>query len=178
VIVRPGFDIVGPRNQTGVYEMSSAIEKGQFGFTNGGRKLITLVNVKNLVAGMVHLGCHLAAAGQAYIVTDVSWTWRAYIEAICERLGCMVPALNVPYGLIAPFVRLVEGLARAFKAKKSPALNRYRIAIPRNDIYFRADKLLSTGFKPPFSFEQGLDDAVAWYKERMVAMAQRGRMKP
>nr|MDO8111545.1 NAD-dependent epimerase/dehydratase family protein [Candidatus Sigynarchaeota archaeon] len=174
VIVRPGFDIIGPRNAYSFFEMASGIEKGKFGFMNGGKKLITLVNVKNLVAGMAHLGA-FGAAGEAYIVTDASWTWRKYVEEICKRLDCKVPRLNARYGLIAPFVKIIENFARVFKAKKSPALNMYRISIPRNDIDFTPKKLLSTGFKPPYTLEQGLDDAVAWYRERKAAMAKNAR---
>jgi nucleoside-diphosphate-sugar epimerase len=65
-----------------------------------------------------------------------------------------------------------------FKAKKGPILNRYRVSIPRNDIDFTSDKLLSTGFKPPFTFEQGLDDAVAWYKDWKAMLATKGAKKP
>ncbi|HME55633.1 MAG TPA: NAD-dependent epimerase/dehydratase family protein [Candidatus Lokiarchaeia archaeon] len=169
VIVRPGFDIVGPRNATSFFEMAKNIEKGRFGFLNDGKSLITLVNVKNLVAGMAHLGNYPAAAGEAYIVTDVSWTWRQYTEEICKRLGSKLPKLNTSYGLVAPFVKLSEKFARAFKSKKPPLLTLYRISVPRFNIDFRADKLLSTGFIPPYSFEQGLDEAIAWYKARKNA---------
>jgi len=37
VIVRPGFDIIGPRNATSFFEMAKNIEKGRFGFLNGGK---------------------------------------------------------------------------------------------------------------------------------------------
>ncbi|NMC05679.1 MAG: NAD-dependent epimerase/dehydratase family protein [Candidatus Lokiarchaeota archaeon] len=174
VIVRPGFDIVGPRNALGFVELASALEKGKYAFMAGGKKLITLVNVKNLVAGMAHVGIHPASAGEAYVITDVSWSHRKYAEEICKRLGCELHAMNANYVVAAPIAWLMESFAKLFKAKKGPILNRYRVSIPRNDIDFTPAKLLSTGFVPPFSFEQGLDEAVAWYKERKARLAANG----
>jgi nucleoside-diphosphate-sugar epimerase len=173
VIVRPGFDILGPRSATTFVELASNLEKGNYAFMGGGKKLITLVNVKNLVAGMAHVGRHPAAAGEAYVITDVSWSHKKYAEEICKRLGCELRAMSAPYALAS----IMEGFARLFKAKKGPVLNRYRVSIPRNDIDFTSDKLLSTGFVPPFTFEQGLDDAVAWYKERTSKLAAKGGTK-
>ncbi len=178
VIVRPGYDIVGPRNAYSFVQMASTLEKGKYAFMSGGTKLLSLVNVRNLVAGMAHVGRYPAAAGEAYVIADVSWTHRKYAEEICKRLGCELHATSAPYGVAAPIAWLVEMFARLFKAKKSPILNRYRVAIPRHDIDFTSDKLLSTGFKPPFTIEQGLDDAVAWYKERKALLAAKGNTKP
>ncbi len=178
VIVRPGFDILGPRSATTFVELASTLEKGRFAFMAGGKKMISLVNVKNLVAGMAHVGRHPAAAGEAYVITDVSWTQRKYAEEICKRLGSQLHAVNVPYALAAMIASIMEGFARLFKAKKGPVLNRYRVSIPRNDIDFTSDKLLSTGFTPPFTFEQGLDDAVAWYKDWKAVQAAKGGAKP
>nr|MDO8084742.1 NAD-dependent epimerase/dehydratase family protein [Candidatus Sigynarchaeum springense] len=178
VIVRPGFDIIGPRSATTFAQLAAQLEKGRYAFMAGGKKLITLVNVKNLVAGMAHVGAYPAAAGEAYVVTDVSWTHRKYAEEICKRFGSQLKAVSVPYALAAFIASIMEGFARLFKAKKGPILNRYRVSIPRNDIDFRSDKLLSTGFKPPFSLEQGLDEAVAWYKEWKASTAAKGGKKP
>lgn len=165
VIVRPGFEIIGPRNLVSFYKMAENIEKGSFGVINGGKKLISLVYVKNLVAALIHLGNLEGARGEAFIVRDVSWTWKRYLEEVSSRLGCKVPKLSTPYGLIAPFVLLIDFFARLFKAKNSPILNRYRINVPRNDIDFSSQKLLDTGFKPPFTFEEGLDASIRWYKQ-------------
>ncbi|MBN2153183.1 MAG: NAD-dependent epimerase/dehydratase family protein [Candidatus Lokiarchaeota archaeon] len=178
VIVRPGFDIIGPRSATTFVELAGTLEKGRYAFMAGGRKLITLVNVKNLAAGMAHVGAHPAAAGEAYVITDASWTHRKYAEEICERLGSVLKAVNVPYALAVAIASIMEGFARLFRSKKGPVLNRYRVSIPRNDIDFTPRKLLSTGFVPPFSIEQGLDEAVAWYKARKSALAASGENKP
>ncbi len=174
-VVRPAFDIIGPRHVTAFYPMASAIEKGQFGFMNDGEKLICLVYVKNLVAGMVHVGNLPEAAGESYVISDVSWTWKKYVSEICQRLGCKMPTLNARFGLIAPFIRLVEWFYKAFKSKKAPLLTLYRISIPRNDIDFVQHKILKTGFVPPYSFEEGLDDTVAWYKEYKAIQGVAGK---
>ncbi|MHA1699501.1 MAG: hypothetical protein ACTSWN_11725, partial [Promethearchaeota archaeon] len=57
------------------------------------------------------------------------------------------------------------GMAKLFKKKKPPALTLYRISVPRFDIDFKSDKIRSTGFKPPFKFEDGLTEAIEWYKD-------------
>ncbi len=178
VIVRPGFDIIGPRSATTFVELAGQLEKGRFAFMAGGRKLISLVNVKNLVAGMAHVGKHPAAAGEAYVITDASWSQRKYAEEICKRLGSKLQAVSVPYALAAMIASIMEGFAKLFKAKRGPVLNRYRVSIPRNDIDFTPGKLLSTGFVPPFTLEQGLDDAVAWYKEFKANLAAKGATRP
>ncbi|MHA1371512.1 MAG: NAD-dependent epimerase/dehydratase family protein, partial [Promethearchaeota archaeon] len=167
IIIRPGFDIVGPRNMASFYPMLEAIEKGKFGFINGGEKLICLVYVKNLVAGMVYAAELTGIKFDDFIISDVSWTWKKYVKEICTRLGpnCKMPSLNVKFSMIAPFVRLVEGMAKLFKKKKPPALTLYRISVPRFDIDFKSDKIRSTGFKPPFKFEDGLTEAIEWYKD-------------
>lgn len=171
VRVRPGFDIIGPRNVTGFYEVASNLERGRFGFMNGGKAMICLVAARNLAAAMIHLANLPEAAGQAYNVIDASWTWKRYVGELCTRLGCKEPRLDVRYGVVAPLVILGETMAKAFKRKTPPALTRYRISIPRRDIDFHARKLLATGFVPPTTLEAALDEAVAWYRHRKSTLA-------
>ncbi|MHA1792868.1 MAG: NAD-dependent epimerase/dehydratase family protein [Promethearchaeota archaeon] len=165
VRIRPGFDIIGPRNFTSTFKIFENIEKGKFGFINGGKSLITLVFVKNLVAGMAHVANLKDAAGEAYIIGDVSWTWKRYVEEIAARLDVKPPRLNVNYWGIAGLVWFIEFWAKLLRLKNPPVLTRYRIAVPRNDIDFVSDKIISTGFKAPFTFDQGLDITIDWYKE-------------
>ena len=172
VRIRPAFDIIGSRNVTGFYELASNLERGRFGFINGGEKLICLVTAKTLAAAMIHLAGHPGAAGQAYNVVNESWTWKQYVRELCSRLGCKEPTLNVRHGVIAPFVIAGEAIAKAFKRKKPPALTRYRIAIPRRDIDFNAKKLAATGFVAPFTLGEGLDEAIEWYRQRKASLAR------
>ncbi|MHA1681644.1 MAG: NAD-dependent epimerase/dehydratase family protein [Promethearchaeota archaeon] len=168
--VRPGFDIVGPRNVTSLYTMYEAIENGKFGTLNGGKKLICLVFVKNLVAGMIYVANHPDAAGEDFIIADVSWTWKKYVREISNRLNVKPPKLSVPYGVVAPFVFVIDSFAKAFRKKNPPVLTRYRIAVPRRDIDFKPDKIRALGFKAPYSFEEGLDQAAKWYFERKAKL--------
>lgn len=173
VIVRPGWVIFGPRDRTAFYEMAENIERGRFGFINKGQSLICTVYVKNLAAGMIFLAEQPAArvAGEAFIVADSTHTWKEYTGDICERLDVPLPKLSVKFGVIAPFIWLVEKLYKLFRVKHSPALNMYRISIPRRDIDFTADKLRGLGFRFPYTYEEGLDATCAWYLE---AKSRRG----
>ncbi|MHA1733645.1 MAG: NAD-dependent epimerase/dehydratase family protein [Promethearchaeota archaeon] len=167
VIVRPGWVIYGPRDRTAFFEMAKNLERGKFGFVNGGRKLICHVFVKNLVAGMIFLGERPAreVGGEAFIIAEGSHNWREYVGKICELLDIPVPKLNVRYGVIAPFVWLVEKLYKLFRAKHSPVLNMYRISIPRHDIDFHSGKLKKLGFEFPHGFEAGMEETCRWYLE-------------
>ncbi|GAB4319762.1 MAG: NAD-dependent epimerase/dehydratase family protein [Promethearchaeota archaeon] len=167
VVVRPGWVIFGPRDLLSFGQLARALEDGRMAFINGGNKLISHVYVGNLVAALEHLASSPAekVAGQTFVAADGSHTWREFIGAVCTRIGAKVPQRSFPYGVVAPFVWLMEKVYKLARAKNPPPLTMYRISIPRRDIDFKSDKLLATGFSFPFTFEEGMDRACAWYAE-------------
>ncbi len=168
ILVRPGWVIYGPRDMMSFYQMADNIERGNFGFINGGTKLINHVFVKNLVKGMIFLSEQPAGSvsGEAFIIAEGSHTWKEYINAICERIEAKTPKLNVKFGVIAPFIWLLEKLYKLFRVKHPPILNMYRISIPRRDIDFSSKKILDLGFQFPYQYEEGMDETCRWYIEQ------------
>lgn len=165
-IIRPGVFPFGPNDMTSFYHVARAMEKGQYGYINGGKATLCLSYVENLVEGMILAASHPKGVGKTYVISDdIKITWRELSEKFCDELGCPHPRLSVPFALIYPFVALWDGLYRILQTKNPPTLTRYRVSLVARDFYFSSRKAKEElGYQVRVPLEEGIRRTVAWYR--------------
>ena len=164
IVIRPGYIIFGENDFTGIYQVLENIKLGRFGYINWGKALCTFIYVQNLVDGIIHVGSQPQAAGESFVISDVTMSWKEYTELLCSGIGASPPTFSVPYWLIFPVVWIWEKLWRLFKVKKPPLLTVYRLSIQRRNWDFNGNKIIEQlGFQPRYSFDEGMQNTFDWY---------------
>jgi nucleoside-diphosphate-sugar epimerase len=109
-----------------------------------------------------------AAVGQAYNLTDGTETsLRDFVEGLCGQLGLPAPTKRIPppVGWAAAYV--VEGLARARRAKEAPRLSRGRMRFLYFNQHYSGEKAQrELGYRPQFTYREGVPPTLAWYREQ------------
>lgn len=167
VIVRPGLMPYGPGDRTSFLPMAQAIEKGGFGYINGGRARLGTSYAGNLVEGMILACTHPAGAGETFLLGDDDvLTWRQVGESIADGLGVKRPKMSVPYPLAWLATAVIEMIWRLLRKQSAPPLTFYRISVARRDLVFsnaKAKRLL--GFNPQVRWDEGFQRTLEWYRK-------------
>ena len=155
-VVRPGA-IWGPGDPNVVPRIVRLLRRGAMPLVDGGRNLLGLSHVENLVLGLV-LAAESPAAGRLYHVTDgEEITAREAIDALADALGVARPRVSLPRWAALGAAAIVEGTARALRLSRPPPLTRYGVRFvschARYDIG-RARREL--GYEPVVSFQDGV----------------------
>ena len=149
-IIQPG-QIYGPNDRTTFFPIISALLKGQFGFLNSGKYLLSPLYIDNLIQSiLLIIKQRNKSLGQTYIVTDnIQISWHDYIQSFCKQLKVPMPKLNLPKTLVMIVAYSLEGIYKFFKIKKAPKLTVYLIALAGNNFNFSSNKLIrQLGYKP------------------------------
>ena len=164
VIVRPPV-VYGPRD-TDVFQVLKSISKGLALEISGGERWFSAIYVKDLVKGLLAAARAPRAAGRSYFLAHakpVSWTQLRIAAAAIMSLTPRV--VTVPFAAASAIGALAETWARI--TGKPGIISREKVAEARCmawtcDTRRAADEL---GFVAATSFEAGLGESLAWYKE-------------
>lgn len=155
----------GPNDHGIFFQMAEGVRGGMYSHVGGGKTIMSLAYVDNLLDGIVLAATHPAAVGRAYnLVDDGKVSIRAFVDAMCDALGWKRPRGTTPLALAKFAGAALEDMYRLVGAKKGPPLTRYRIAYIAKDLHFsnaRAKKEL--GWEPRVGFEEGLKRTAEWY---------------
>ena len=167
VIVRPGF-VYGPGDRRFLPKLLDALGRRRFAYVGDGSKLLNLSYVDDVAQAMLLAAVAPSAVGEAYNLTDGTKTsLRDFVECLCGHLGLPAPTKHIPppVGWAAAFA--VEGLARARRAKAAPRLSRGRMRFLYYDQHYSGEKAQrELGYRPQFSYREGLPPTLAWYREQ------------
>jgi len=157
-VVRPGA-IWGPGDPNVVPRIVRLLRRGAMPLVDGGRNLLGLSHVENLVLGLVLAAESPAASGRLYHVTDgEEVTAREAIDALAGALGVARPRVSLPRWAVLGAAAIVEGTARALRLTRPPPVTRYAARFvschARYDVG-RARREL--GYEPVVSFRTGVD---------------------
>lgn len=170
VIVRPGFMPFGPYDMLASREMiERLLEDKSIPQINHGKAKVCYVYVENLCDGLILAGTQSKAAGETYVLADndpPSISMKEYVDALCDELGKPHSKSSIPYNIALPAVALIDTFYRLFRRKKQPALSTYLVKVAKFNLHFKADKAKKElGYEPKFSFKEGVQKTVQWYKE-------------
>lgn len=166
VIIRPGVFPFGPEDRTSFYKIARALERGLFGYVNGGKALLCTAYVENLVNGMILAGESEKAKGETYIIgDDVRITWKELIELFVKYLKVKPPVIDLPYFIVKPISALMEGAYKIVRSSEPPPLTLYRVSLVARDFYFSSAKAkIELRYKPIVDLEEGVRRTVDWFR--------------
>jgi len=167
-IIRPGVFPFGPEDMTSFYKIARAMEKGFFGYVNGGRALLCTAYVENLVEGISLAGEKNEANGKVYIIGDNrKITWKELTEIFAKHLNVSPPKISLPYFLAKGLAMLVEGVYKALSIDSPPPLTDYRVSLVAKDFFFSSERAMKElGYLPKVSIEEGARRTVEWFRKR------------
>ena len=167
VIVRPGF-VYGPGDRRFLPKLVDALARRQFVYVGDGSKRLNLSYVDDVASALLLAGSVPAAAGRAYNIVDGTETsLRAFVEFLCDRLGLPAPTKRIPPPVGRGAAWAAERLARARKAPEAPRLSRGRLRFLAYDQHYSgalAEREL--GYRPRFTYREGVPPTLAWYQEQ------------
>jgi GlcNAc-P-P-Und epimerase len=162
LIIRPVL-VYGERNFGNMYRLMKQIDKGYYVNIGNGLNVKSVAYVKNLVEAVLYLLDHMESGVSVYNYADEpQMTSHNIGKTIAAALGKSAP-VTLPYwlvyGLALPFdlIKKITG--------KDLAISSSRVQKMTIPTYFKAEKIRKTGFKPPFSNIEGLQNMVKWLKE-------------
>jgi nucleoside-diphosphate-sugar epimerase len=166
VVLRPGF-VYGPRDRTVLPRLVDAIRKREFRWIGGGRKAMNTIYVGNLIDAIFLAADQAGAVGQIYNLTDGELvSKRRFIESLVHGLNLPSPSpLGVPLWLARIAAWNQERMARKRGATTAPRLTQARLKFLGLNLDFSIEKAKrELGYKPAVSFERGMEQTVAYYK--------------
>jgi len=170
VIVRPGFMPFGPHDLLASKELLGRLDSGKsIPNINHGKSKICYIYVENLCDGLILAGMEPKAAGQTYLITDDKppfITMKQFMDKLCDEFNVKKSDASIPYGLVAPFVGLLDLVYRIFLRKKLPLISTYTLKVAKFNLYFKSDKAKNElGYKTKILFDEGIKRTISWYKE-------------
>jgi len=169
VIIRPGFNIFGPFDRLGSFEMFSRIEKGKsLPCLNKGKSLICYSYVENLVDGIILVATHPEAKG-TYIITDGPIiTNKQMYESLFEACGREPKISSVPSWLGMTGAAIIEAFSKLVQKKERPLITRYLVKVGSTDLGFSNEKVVrELGYKPTVDMVEGYRRTYEWYKQEI-----------
>ncbi len=176
VVVRPGL-IYGPRDRVVVPRLMEKIGNGQFRYFGSGDKAMNSIYVGNLVDAIMLAIQNPAAVGQIYNVTDDDPTSKRRFFGTAARLaGLPEPTRKIPLGLARFLAPIFAGIAHLRGGTKPPLINQARIKfLGLNLDYSCAKAKRELGYKPRWTFDDGMKSTIDWFRSEGLIKPQNGR---
>jgi nucleoside-diphosphate-sugar epimerase len=164
-IVRPGF-IYGERDRTVLPKLLRSLSRGPFAYFGSGDQLLNCIYVKNLVEGILLAALSQAAVGEVFNLTDgQSVTKKQFVGRVAELAGLKQPRLHIPRGVARALANVIEAIAKLRGAKGPPLINKARYKFLGLHLDYSIEKARRVlGYQPPFTFEQGIERAMAEHR--------------
>jgi dihydroflavonol-4-reductase len=161
VIVNPST-LIGPRDRrptpTGRIVLEAA--KGRMpAFVDTG---LNLVHVDDVAEGHL-LTLDRGIIGERYILGGQDVGLRQMLAEIAAMTGRRAPTVRLPRWPLYPLARAVEAVAR--RTGREPFITVDGLDMSRYRMYFSSDKArLVLGYQPR-PYQEGLEDALAWFRD-------------
>jgi 2-alkyl-3-oxoalkanoate reductase len=167
VVLRPGF-VYGPRDRTVLPKLMDNLRGRKVNYIGSGRQALNTIYVGNLVEAVFLAAEKPEAVGQIYNLTDgEAVSKRRFIEALVNGLGLPPPnPVHVPLWIARIVAWWKEGRARRRNSPKPPRLTQGRLKFMGLNLDFSIDKARrELGYRPRYSFDEGMKETVAWYRQ-------------
>jgi nucleoside-diphosphate-sugar epimerase len=164
-IVRPGF-IYGERDRTVLPKLLLNLRRGTFAYFGSGEQLLNCIYVKNLVHGIFLAAEAPKAIGEVFNLTDGQRVTKIqFVGTVARLAGLPPPSRHIPRRLARFLANLVERIAKFRGAKNPPIINKARYKFLALNLDYSIEKARRVlGYQPPYSFEQGMELAMAEHR--------------
>ena len=162
-IIRPPV-VYGPRDAD-IFLFFQMINRGVIPILGDTDKLLSLVHVKDLVAGLYTAAVSERAIGETYFLTDGEiHTWMGIERIIADALEKRPFRVKVPFFLVDFISILTETAAKV--TRQTPTLNRQKVQDLKQRFWIcdsrKAEREL--GYRPTYFLQKGIQDTAAWYQ--------------
>ncbi len=162
-IIRPPA-VYGPRDAD-IFLFFQMINRGVMPILGEMEKLLSLVHVKDLVAGIYIAAASERAIGETYFLTDGEiHTWTGIERVIADALEKYSFRVKVPFCLLDFIAIFAEAAAKV--TRQTPTLNRQKVQDLRQRFWIcdstKAQKEL--GYRPAYPLQKGIRDTAEWYR--------------
>lgn len=167
VVLRPGF-VYGPRERTVMPKLIDNLRQRRVRWLGGGKGAMNTIYVANLVDAIFLALDKPSAVGQVYNLTDgESVSKRRFIDALVIGLKLpQPPPLSVPVWLARIVAGFLEKRARRKNSIEAPLLTQARVKFLGLNLDYSIEKAKrELGYQPRFTFDQGMQETLAWYRE-------------
>ena len=162
-IIRPPA-VYGPRD-TDIFLFFQMINRGVMPILGDADKLLSLVHVKDLVAGIYTAAVSERAIGETYFLTDGDiHTWMEIERIIADALEKYTFKVKVPFFLLDFLSIVTEAAAKI--SRQTPTLNRQKVRDLKQRFWIcdstKVQKEL--GYRPNYFLEKGIQETADWYR--------------
>ena len=162
-IIRPPA-VYGPRD-VDIFLFFQMINRGVIPILGDADKLLSLVHVKDLVAGLYTAAISERAIDETYFLTDGEiHTWMGIERTIANALEKRPFRVKVPF-FVVDFISILTEAAAKVK-RETPTLNRQKVQDLKQRFWIcdstKAAKEL--GYRPTYFLQKGIQDTAAWYQ--------------
>ena len=162
-IIRPPA-VYGPRD-VDIFLFFQVINRGVMPILGDAEKLLSLVHVKDLVAGIYTAAVSERAIGETYFLTDGEiHTWMGIERIIADALEKYTFKVKVPFFLLDFLSVITEAAAKI--TRQTPTLNRQKVRDLKQRFWIcdstKAQEEL--GYRPTYSLQKGIQQTADWYR--------------
>ncbi len=144
----------GPGNRGNIYTLMNQIARGKFIMVGAGSNYKTIAYVENVAGFLLHC-LTLGTGSHLYNYADKpDLSMKDFVHTVRHALGQEGMGLKIPY-IIGLAGGITFDLAAKLSGKTFP-ISAVRVRKFCADTVVNADKLKETGFKAPYSLEDGL----------------------
>ena len=141
------------------------INRGVIPILGDADRLLSLVHVKDLVAGIYTAAVSECAIGETYFLTDGDiHTWRGIERVIADALEKRPFKVKVPFFLLDFISIFTEAAAKI--TRQTPTLNRQKVRDLKQRFWIcdstKAREEL--GYRPTYFLEKGMQETADWYR--------------
>jgi 2-alkyl-3-oxoalkanoate reductase len=167
VVLRPGF-VYGPRDRTVLPKLIKRMTNGKIHYLGGDRRALNTIYIGNLIEAVFLAVEKPEAIGKAYNLTDgEAVSKRRFFEAVADGMGLPRSKQLLPRWLAGVVARLLERrMRRALARGKQPLITPAQFKFLLLNLDFSIEKAKrELRYRPRFTFDQGMRETLAWYRQ-------------
>ena len=168
-VVRPGF-IYGPRDRTVLPKLLDALVHKRFFYFGSGEQALNCIYVKNLVQAIFLAAEVPEAIGEVFNVTDGERvSKKRFVGEVARLAGLKPPTRKIPLWFAWTLAVLMERRAKRKNSPVPPLVNKARYKFLGLNLDYSIEKARRVlGYKPKFTTEEGLNEAMAEVTSKLV----------
>ncbi len=169
VVLRPGF-VYGPRDRSVIPRIVGRLRERSVIYIARGRYALNSTYVANLVDAVLLGVDNPAAVGEVFNITDGEFvTKRRFFEAVADGVGAPRPRGSVPVWLARMIANWRESVFRQKNKPHPPRATQAQLKFAGLNLDFSIAKARTKlGYIPRVSFDDGIKQAIEWYRTHQV----------
>ncbi|MBO0931991.1 alpha/beta fold hydrolase [Fibrella aquatilis] len=142
-----------------------AHREGLYPLLDGGKARVSLVDTRDIGRAMVHLAEQPEPLGKTYLLKGFNTTWHELKQTIDLFTGRIARTIQPPAYLMAGLARLLEQVT---PYRHEPTITPLAVDLFTKDVLINDQRLTDTGFRPRFSLEEAVADAITYLDPSVV----------